>query len=268
MNTSSPQPIFSHAEPVLAVADVRATIKYWQDVLCFPTQWVWGDPPTHGAVSNGGAHVQFYENATRAKAWTGNAIWIRVKYIDTLYKMHRERSAEIVEPLERKPWGMDQYVVKEMNGYYLVFAGHTGEREKSGVYPTAVKIIERVPTVVELLSLKNAVGWSDSQSDDQLNKMVTAPAFGAVAVDTSTNDVVGCVLLLTDHASFYYVKDLMVRPEWQKQRIGTALMHALMRWLDQNAVPRGLVGLYTGENLEPFYRQFGFSPAFGMCKTM
>jgi GNAT superfamily N-acetyltransferase len=149
-----------------------------------------------------------------------------------------------------------------------VFAGHSAARETSGEFPTEIKVVERLPTAQELITLARSVGWSDFFPLDRVDKHVAAPAFGVVAIDTITGRTIGCALLLTDHASFYYIKDVIVDPAWQKRRIGTALMNALMLWLDRNAVPKSLVGLYTGENLEPFYRQFGFSNAFGMCKRM
>ena len=268
MNNPPRQPVFSHAEPVLAVTDLLVTIKYWNETLGFPKILTWGDPPTHGGISWDGAFIQFSQNPARAQASEGNTIWIRVKYIDELYKMHQERKVNIIEPLRKQPWGMDDYVVKELNGYNIVFAGHSAVREKSGEFPPEVRIVERLPSAQELLALAQSVGWSDFFPMDRVDKHIAAPAFGVVAIDSSSGTTIGCALLLTDHASFYYIKDVMVRPEWQKRRIGTALMNTLMLWLERNAVPKSLVGLYTGENLEPFYKQFGFGSAFGMCKRM
>lgn len=268
MNNLPDQPVFSHAEPVLPVLDVVATIRYWQDVLGFPTQWVWGDPPTLGAVSWHGAHIQFLKNEKLAKASAGNSVWMRLRNIDQLYKLHRERKVEIVDALQRQPWGMDQYVVKDINGYYLCFAGNSGEHNTSGEFPSQVRIIERKPTAAEFLLLCASVGWGKSYSEEQVNNHLAAPAFSAVAVDGHSGKTIGCVLLITDHSSFYYIKDLIVHPEWQKRKIGTALMHTITQWLDQHSIPNSLVGLYTGENLESFYRQFGFTPAFGMVRMM
>lgn len=262
------EPVFSHAEPILAVADVATTIQYWKDVLAFPNSWGWGEPPTHGGVSWHGAFIQFTQNETRAKASAGNTIWIRVKYIDKLYTLHTGRKANVVAPLAHQEWGMDEYVVQDMNGYYVVFSGHTAERENSGEFPERVKIEERLPTPAEFVALSKSVGWSDSFPPGQIELQLKAISYGAVAVDTATGDTVGCALLLTDHTSFYYIKDMMVKPEWQKKRIGTALMAAIDRWLKANTVKGALIGLYTGENLEPFYKQFGFSQAFGMCKRV
>lgn len=262
-------PILSHAEPVLPVADVRESIKYWQDVLAFPTPWTSGDPPTIGAVSWHGAHVQFYQDPEKAKLSTGNAIWIRVRHIDELYKIHTDRKANIVEPLKRQSWGMDQYVVKDLNGYYVLFAGHSALREKSGEFPESVVIVERIPTQAEYTVLMKSVGWFDeSITEDLISKRVKAAAHGVVAIDQKSETTIGCALMLTDHASFYYIKDLMVEKSWQSRRIGTALLRALTDWLERNAVPKSLVGLYTGENLEPFYTQFGFTKTFGMIRWM
>ena len=33
------------AVPVIATADVIETVRYFEDVLGFEKQWVWGDPP-------------------------------------------------------------------------------------------------------------------------------------------------------------------------------------------------------------------------------
>jgi hypothetical protein len=43
-------------------------------------------------------------------------------------------------------------------------------------------------------------------------------------------------------------------------------MEKLNEWLELHAPPEALIGLYTGENLASFYRQFGFRPSFGMCR--
>jgi len=264
-----PQPTLEHAEPVLCVTSVADTIKYWQHALGFPNQWVWGDPPTHGGVSwNGVAGIQFSQNAERAKASAGNWVWIRVKYIDELYKLHQRLKADIDEPLTKRDWGMDEYVIKDNNGYYIVFSGNSAVREKSGSLPDSVIVVERKPTNEEFIALHHSVGWTGSINLDHLDNHLSAPTFSIVAIDTKTNDMIGCAMVISDNSSFYYIKDVMVKKEWQKMRVGTALMTTISKWLDKNGIKKSLVGLYTGENLEPFYAQFGFSKAFGMVKRM
>ena len=261
------QPIFSHAEPVLAVRDVSETILYWQEVLGFPVKWTWGEPPTHGAVSWHNAHIQFYQDPERAAASKGNSVWIRLQRVEELYKMHQHKNAEIVAPLENQPWGMAQYTVKEINGYFIHFAGVITEREKSTtILSTDINIIERIPSIKEYREMAIAVGWSPSSADNMIQSILEAAIFAVIAEDTLNNETVGCALLLGDNASFYYIKDVMVCPHWQGKRVGTALMQALTHWLEKNAADNALVSLITREGLEAFYQQFGFVQAFSMIR--
>lgn len=261
-------PQLSVLEPVLAVTDVRETVRYWQEVLGFPNKWLY-TPPVHGGVSWHDASVQFSENAVRAKQSAGNAVWIKVKYIDELYRMHQERKADIADELKNRPWGLDEYWVKENNGYYLIFSGNSATREKSSSFPEGIKIVDKKPTVDEYRQLLLSVGWlKEDVVKDLFELRLKALLYCAMAMDTKTGEPVGCAMILGDGASFYYVKDVVVRPEWQKKRIGTALMKALQNWLEANGVRGSLVGLYTGEGLEGFYKQFGFGRAFGMVRTL
>jgi GNAT superfamily N-acetyltransferase/uncharacterized glyoxalase superfamily protein PhnB len=269
-------PIFSHVEPVLPVQDVRETIKYWQEVLGFPSQWTWGDPPNLGAVSWQTVHVQFYLQ----NEWKGGGgwVWIRLQRIESLYRLHQQRKVDIVEPLENKPWGMAQYTVREINGHYLCFAGVVEEREKSAAaMPSTIRITARVPDVKEYQQLQVSVGWGkeviDAKSDADLaavnartERALAAAIYGVVAENAVDGEIVGCALLLGDGVSYYYVKDVMVHRNWQGRRIGTALMKELTGWLEKNARPGALVGLFTREGLEPFYKQFGFSSGFAMLR--
>ena len=261
------QPIFSHVEPVLAVKNVSETITYWQNVLGFPNKWTWDEPPTFGAVSWQKVHVQFYKDEALAESSKGNSIWIRLQRIEELYKFHQEKNAEIVAPLESKPWGMSQYTLRDINGYFICFAGVIPEKEKSeSNISHNISIIERTPSINEYRELASAVGWSPSTNDDVIKKIIAAALFAVVAQDNATNEIIGCALLLGDYATFYYVKDVIVKPAWQRKRIGTALMQVLNVWLEKNAADNALVALITGENLEPFYQQFGFAQAFSMLR--
>ena len=125
------QPVFSHVEPVIAVKDIMETVAYWQDVLGFPAKWTWGDPPNHAGVSWQNIFIQFSLNPELAAVSKGHSIWIRLQHPESLYQFHQQKNADIVAPLENQPWGMAQYTVREINGYYVHFAGPIAEREKS-----------------------------------------------------------------------------------------------------------------------------------------
>jgi GNAT superfamily N-acetyltransferase len=163
---------------------------------------------------------------------------------------------------------MDEYVVKEINGYYISFSGNSEERAKSTAFHGNVSIVARNPTIEEFIALHHSVGWTSSIKMEHIHTQLSAPVHSVVAIDITTNEMIGCALVISDNASFYYIKDVMVKKEWQGKRVGTALMKALCDWLDKNGISKSFVGLYTRENLEPFYAQFGFGKAFGMMKTL
>jgi len=263
------QAVFLHAEPVLAVADINETITYWHEVLGFPEKWTWGDPPVHGGVHWNDVFIQFSLNPQLASVSKGNSIWIKVKNLKALYRFHQERNVDIVMPVENKPWGMSQYVIKEINGYYLSFSSPVTDHEPGkDRMPEIIKINNRIPSVEEYKNLIKSVGWSASGTDEMIAEQLSGLLCGVVAENILTGKAVGCALLLGDNFSFYYVKDVMVHPDFQKQRIGTTLMQKLLEWLDNNGRDGAMVGLFTGENLAGFYSQTGFSKAFGMNKTI
>src|SRR5438067_1400610 len=80
----------------------------------------------------------------------------------------------------------------------------------------------------------------------------------------------GGAFLTGDNAGFYDVRDVMVHPDWQGRRIGTALMQALMDYLKACGPEHGMAGLFTGPHLHDFYAQFGFrgpkSGLYGMAR--
>src|SRR4029453_11837658 len=188
---SESQPVLSHAEPILAVQNVSETVLYWHDILGFPEKWTWGEPPNYGGVSWHGALIQFSQNPKLASVSKANAIFIRVKNLETLYSFHQNKKVEIVEPLENKPWGMAGYTIKEINNYYIVFAGALiSDRQQSSTGPPkTISIVYRIPTAEEYLNLVAAVGWEKYSSHEMVNKILTAPVFAVVAEDKTNDEV-------------------------------------------------------------------------------
>jgi len=268
--SSDDHPFLSRAEPILPVSDLLKTVDYWHNVLGFHDTWTWGEPPNYGGAVWNDAAIQFSLNPALASASKGNAIFIRVKKLQSLYEFHQTNNAEIVEPLENKPWGMAGYTVREINGYYISFGGEMiDERKKSDpVSSQNVKIIPRTPTTKEYLNLIDVVGWGKYREQELDEKTLKAPLFAVIAEDESTREVIGCALLLSDGASFYYVKDVMVNPAWQNKNVGSKLMKAITDWLDQNAPEHAFICLITPPHLEAFYKHFDFTPAFAMVRKV
>ena len=263
-------PHLMNIEPILAVRDVLAATGYYRDVLDFEDVWQWGDPPSHGGANKDGVQVQFSLNPMLAETAEGRSIWIRVRNIEALYTIHQERKAEIVGALEPRPWGVREYTVRDLNGYRIRFAESGSAHEISGDSPAQLRIESRLPTWPEMEALIHAVGWDNDTTREKVPQVLDTALFGAVAV--IAGQAVGCAMLAADNAGFYYVRDVMVHPDWQRRHIGTALMQALMDYLRANAPEGALVGLYTGSHLHDFYAQFGFrgpnNSLYGMTQVI
>ncbi len=265
---AEPKPSVVHAEPVLAVTDVAATVAYYNEVLGFPEKWTWGEPPNHGGVSwSGSAFLQFSLNPEWASQVHGESVWLRVKQLENLYKLHKANKAEIVLEMVKRPWGFAEYVIKDINGYYITFAEPFNQAKPSGTFPSNVSIVNKKPAHDQLRALAKSVGWEPSTNSAMMEQIKTA-VHVVVAEDNETGEVIGCGFLVGDNKTFYYIKDVIVHPDWQSKKIGTALMRNIMDWLETKGAESATVGLFTGDHLAPFYRQFGFVQACGMYQSV
>jgi GNAT superfamily N-acetyltransferase len=268
MERDDQQPALLHAEPVLPVTNVIETVAYWHEVLGFSDKWIWGDPPNHGGVGwHGAAFVQFSLDPKRDVNAQGHALWVRVRNLEALYAIHRKK-ANVIAPLENKPWGLAEYTVRELNGHYLKFSAPYVQEKAHEKFPDTIRIIPRCPNGSEHLHLLAAAGWATAGDSVDTESLMASAVYGVVAENVLTHEVVGCALLFGDNKSFYYVKDVIVHPKWQARRIGTALMQEITRWLEINAPEKAIAGLFTGEHLVNFYRQFGFKQACGMYREI
>ena len=247
------------SEAIFITGDVRASLDYYRDVLGFEGDWTWGDPPTFGGVRWRTHNIFFSLQPELAEQIAGHPHWMLVEGVEDFYQRHKERGADIIAGLEQKPWGFSEYTVRDINGYHLRFAepakgGHSREARKP--LAPGIRLEERPITPTEHGSLFAAVNWTQhfnmSVASDALNRSL----YSVVAADG--HRTVGMARVTGDGAFTFYVQDVVVLPECQRQGIGTALMDSVMRWIGGNAPPKAFVGLFTGRSLSPFYEQFGF----------
>jgi GNAT superfamily N-acetyltransferase/predicted enzyme related to lactoylglutathione lyase len=256
--------VFHHSVPILYSSDVKKSIDYYIEILGFDSRWTWDDPPTFGGVNKDRVELFFCKQGQGNR---GTWISVMVDDVDELYERIQAKGAKIVSPPKNMEWNLREMLVEDPDQHVIRFGQSISlHKKKSNEFPGSIRLIERIPTTEEYNTLIKAVNWKTN--DELVVAVLKAPLYAVVAEDIETNKVIGCVLLLGDHASFYYVKDMMVHPEYQAKRIGSALMKKLNEWLEKNASDDALVGLYTGPNLAHFYSQFGFKDSFGMTKRI
>lgn len=258
--------IFHSIIPILYSHDVKKSIRYYTEILGFASSWSWDEPVTFGGVDMGEVRIFFCKDGQGQK---GTWLAINVTDVDAYYQTILARGAKIISQPQSFEWGMREMLVEDPDGHRIRFGHGIGIREKSApAMPDHIAIVSRTPTAQELKRLVTAAGWSQPAEEAPPTIPQSAIAHTVVAENKLNGEVIGCAFLLTDHAGFYYIKNVIVHPHWQGKRIGTALVKQLDDWLNANAPDQSMAALHTGDYLAPFYRQFGFTPAFSMQKRI
>jgi catechol 2,3-dioxygenase-like lactoylglutathione lyase family enzyme len=106
--------------PSLAVSDIATAVAFYTKKLGFATAFTWGDPPTFAGVNLGKVQI-FLRKGTPAPK--GCVVSFLVGDADQLYEFHRAQGVEVAEPIEDRPYGIRDYAIRDLHGYYLSF-GH------------------------------------------------------------------------------------------------------------------------------------------------
>lgn len=116
----------------------------------------------------------------------------------------------------------------------------------------------------EVLALYKAVGWTNYTQNPQMLQQAFAHSLKIwAAFDGET--LAGLIRVVGDGASIIYIQDLLVRPEYQRKGIGTALMKKI---LDEYAgVYQKCLAADDTEKTAAFYRSLGFEQLddWGCC---
>ena len=116
-----PTPAITRSTAILAVRDVRETVRYYREVLGFESGWEWGEGPNFGGVSWGEIQVFFNLQPRMSQHVEWHQHFFDVTDADAMLRLHRERGAVIADDIEDKPWGVREYTVRDLNGYLLRF---------------------------------------------------------------------------------------------------------------------------------------------------
>ncbi|QFT33193.1 Glyoxalase-like domain protein [Labrenzia sp. THAF82] len=109
--------------PTLAVPNVLDTCNWYVDHLGFTIRFVWGEPPTHGAVLLDKACVHFWQGEPQLGA---NWLYFDVNDLDVVYARATTSRVNITRAPETYPWGMREFNAVDLNGYNIRFGQHMG----------------------------------------------------------------------------------------------------------------------------------------------
>jgi ribosomal protein S18 acetylase RimI-like enzyme len=119
-----------------------------------------------------------------------------------------------------------------------------------------VNIIERLPSSEEYNKLRGMVGWGIYQNR-VIEKSLPNTLYCVCAL--SDKDTVGMARIIGDAGLVYYIHDVIVIPEYQRQGIGNKMMAMIMTYIRRQANHNTIIGLMAAKGKEPFYERYGFT---------
>lgn len=113
--------------PQLVVEDVVATAEYYRDVFGFKILGYFADPPVYSMVSRDGVEIHFgkaEQTGTSNSAVRSGSfdLYIWVNDVHAVFEELSAAGADIVEGPVKRIYESTEVVVKDTNGYVLVFA--------------------------------------------------------------------------------------------------------------------------------------------------
>ena len=108
----------------LPVINLRETLDYYRDKFGFYEEWTFGD--IDGGIRRDDMRLLFGEDAAYVQKINNdtarfNLIWF-VENIDEIYTEYQDRGIEIVSPLTTYTYGMREFAIIDINGYYIRIA--------------------------------------------------------------------------------------------------------------------------------------------------
>lgn len=110
----------------------------------------------------------------------------------------------------------------------------------------------------EILDLYESVGWTNYTARPEMLKVAYENSLLTLAA-YEDKALVGIVRTVGDGASIVFIQDLLVRPEFQRKGIGTALMRAVLERYP--AVYQMELMTDDTEKTAAFYQSMGFQRA-------
>lgn len=100
--------------------------------------------------------------------------------------------------------------------------------------------------------------WGDGPSLEQTRLAMEHTLFRVSIYDG--NEIVAMARMIGDMGLDYYIKDVVVKPEYQGKGIGRLLINELLKFIKENGVKNTdiFVELCAMPDKIPFYEKFGF----------
>ena len=110
----------------------------------------------------------------------------------------------------------------------------------------------------DIIRLMKMTYWANKRSPETIGKSVRNSSCYGVYAD-GTDRLVGFARTITDHATAFYLCDVIIDPEYRGQGLGKALVSHITSLPEYE----GMRGFLLTRDAHGLYRQFGFELADG-----
>ena len=118
-----------------------------------------------------------------------------------------------------------------------------------------IEISERLPSPEEYNQLRSMVGWGTYEHEVIAKALPNTLYCVCALID---NKAVGMARVIGDGGLTYYILDVIVIPEYQRQGIGTVMMNRVMGFIRAHASENSIIALMSARGKESFYERYGF----------
>lgn len=131
------------------------------------------------------------------------------------------------------------------------------------------KLTSMPPSAESIITLRKKVGWPSPKLALVSHSIANTLCWACLYQD---NNLIATGRIIGDGAMYFYIQDVVVDPDYQRQGLGHQIMTALESYLDKNCLPGATVGLLAAKGKEEFYQNYqylirnGESLGHGMCR--
>jgi catechol 2,3-dioxygenase-like lactoylglutathione lyase family enzyme len=132
LDTVSTKPRLVAAEPQLFVADINASCAFFTNNLGFSIVFTWGEPPYYAQVRRDGARLNLRcvkghaidpSLRDREELLSASITVATSGEIAQLARDFAQAGVGFAQQLSKKPWGALDFIVRDLDGNLLLFAG-------------------------------------------------------------------------------------------------------------------------------------------------
>jgi catechol 2,3-dioxygenase-like lactoylglutathione lyase family enzyme len=122
---------FYHSVPFMPVRNLQDTVAYYRDQLGFYKEWFWNE--ADAGIRRDNMHLLFnyapeFVDRINTQDKHFEIMWF-VDNVNAIYEEFKQKDVIIASEPENKPWGVREFTVQDINGYYLRIAEGIQEEE-------------------------------------------------------------------------------------------------------------------------------------------